>query len=429
MTINLKLSKLIKGGLFSVFGASVINKGILFVSNIIIVRLMFKNEYGNFSYAQNALNLFMLISGLGTTAAIMQFRSENRDFDDKKYYTSIGIAIGIISNIFLSLIIFLVGYNNLLILKNSNTYLIYLFLVPIFLLIIDYIFVILRSEYKNNKFAILTIINTILTFGTTFLGLYFYNAYIMIIFRYIAYIITIIIGIYMIKDYLTLDFKVNRNRYKFKEFIKFSMVTALSNVISQFILYIDAFIIGMLIIDPNITANYKIATTIPLNLTFIPTSIITFIYPYFAKNKDSLKWIKNKTYKLIISLLFINLILCGVLIIFAPTVIKLLFGREYLDAVYIFRILILGFLIQSTFRIPFGNILVMVRKINYNLINSVLSGIINIILNIILIYRYNDVGAAYAKLFTFLISSIIGFIFFKRYLNNSKNKCMKEEVA
>ena len=429
MNINLKLNRLIKGGLFSVFGASLVNKGILFISNIIIVRLMFKNEYGNFSYAQNALNLFMLISGLGTTAAIMQFRSENKNLDDKKYYTSIGIVIGIISNIFLSLIIFLVGYKNLLTLKNSNIYLLYLFLVPIFLLIIDYIFVILRSEYKNNKFAILTIINTVVTFGTTFLGLYFYNAYIMIIFRYIAYIITIAIGLYMIKDYLSFDLKTNRNKLKFKEFIKFSIVTALSNVISQFILYIDTFIIGMLIIDPNITANYKIATTIPLNLAFIPTSIITFIYPYFARKKDDIKWIKNNTYKLIVSLLFINLVLCGGLIICAPTIIKLLFGNEYLDAVYTFRILILGFLIQSTFRIPFGNILVMVRKVNYNLINSILSGSINIILNIILIYEYNDVGAAYAKLFTFLISSIIGFIFFKRYLNNSRNKHVKEEVA
>lgn len=420
MSTKVKLNKLIKSGLFSVFGASMLNKGMLFISNIIVVRLMFKNEYGNYAYAQNALNLFMLISGIGTTAAVMQFRSESRDGTKRDYYTSLGFLIGIIANIFLCLLIWIVGNRGLLTLPNSNMYIMYLFLVPIFLLIIDYIFVILRSEYKNNKFAILTIINAVVVFGATFIGLYLYDSYTMIIFRYIAYMITIVIGLFMIKDQLNITFKMELSRVDIEEFLKFSLTTAAGNLISQFILYIDTFIIGMLITNPDITANYKIATTIPLNLAFIPTSIITFIYPYFAKNKDNVEWIRKNTYKLIGGLLAGNIILCGGLIVFAPTVIKVLFGDEYLSALPTFRILILGFLVQSAFRIPFGNILVMVRKVNYNLINSILSGVVNIILNLTLIIKFSDVGAAYAKLFTFIISSIIGFIFFRKYLNEAR---------
>ena len=210
------------------------------------------------------------------------------------------------------------------------------------------------------------------------------------------------------------------SKEEIKDFVKFSLTSAVSNLISQFILYIDTFIIGMLIINPNITANYKIATTIPLNLAFIPTSIITFIYPYFARRKDDIRWIKRNTYNLILGLFIINIFLCGSLIIFAPFIIKLLFGAEYLSSIYTFRILIVGFFIQSTFRIPFGNILVMVRKVDYNLFNSIVSGIANIILNIVLIREFNDVGAAYAKLLTFIISSIIGFILFKKYIKTTK---------
>lgn len=423
MSTKIKLNKLIKSGLFSVFGASMLNKGMLFISNIIVVRLMFKNEYGNYAYAQNSLNLFMLISGIGTTAAVMQFRSESRDGAKRDYYTSLGFLIGIIANIFLCLSIWIVGNRRLLTLPDSNMYIMYLFLVPIFLLIIDYIFVILRSEYKNNKFAILTIINAVVVFGATFIGLYLYDSYTMIIFRYIAYMITIVIGLFMIKDQLNITFKIQLNRLDIKEFLKFSLITAAGNLISQFILYIDTFIIGMLITNPDITANYKIATTIPLNLAFIPTSIITFIYPYFAKNKDNVEWIRKNTYKLVGGLLVGNIILCGGLIIFAPTIIKILFGDEYLSALPAFRILILGFLVQSAFRIPFGNILVMIRKVNYNLINSILSGVVNVILNLTLIIKFSDVGAAYAKLFTFIISSIIGFIFFRKYLNESRGNC------
>lgn len=426
MSNKLNVEKLIKGGLFSIFGSSIINKGILFISNIILVKLMTKNDYGNYSYAQNALNLFMLMSGLGTTAAIMQFRSEGKNEELKNDFTKLGYFIGILSNIFLSFLILIVGCNELLTLENSNIYLVYLFLVPMFLLIIDYIFVVLRSERENNKFAILTMINGIVTFIATISGLHFYNSYIMIIFRYIAYFITILIGLYMIKDYIKINFKIKLSKIEIKEFVIFSLITSASNLVSQFILYIDTFLIGMLIINPDITANYKVATTIPLNLTFIPTSIITFIYPYFAMNKDNITWIKKNTYKLIYGLIILNIFICGSLIVFAPFIIKVLFGAEYLTSVYTFRILILGFFIQSTFRMPLGNILVMLRMVDYNLLNSIISGIANILLNIILIKEFNDVGAAYSKLFTFILSSIIGFILFKKYIKDTENNYIKE---
>jgi len=49
-----------------------------------------------------------------------------------------------------------------------------------------------------------------------------------------------------------------------------------------------------------------------------------------------------------------------------------------------------------------------------NLINAVFSGIANIVLDIVLILRYGSIGAAYATLLVFIISSIIHFIFIRK---------------
>lgn len=76
-----------------------------------------------------------------------------------------------------------------------------------------------------------------------------------------------------------------------------------------------------------------------------------------------------------------------------------------------------GYFISGTFRIPYGNILASLGDAKANLINAVFSGIANIILDIVFIKQYGSIGAAYATLLVFIISSIIHHIFIKRYIN------------
>lgn len=87
-----------------------------------------------------------------------------------------------------------------------------------------------------------------------------------------------------------------------------------------------------------------------------------------------------------------------------------------MDAVPCFNILMLGYLISGSFRIPFGNILASLGLVKANLINAVLSGAVNIVLDIVFIMKYGSIGAAYATLIVFVVSSIIHGIFIVRAL-------------
>ncbi len=97
----------------------------------------------------------------------------------------------------------------------------------------------------------------------------------------------------------------------------------------------------------------------------------------------------------------------------------MLFGAKYLDAVPVFRILMLGYFVASTFRIPSGNALSAIGKLRVNFWNAVISGITNILLDVVMIKLYGAIGAAYATVIVYVISSVISTGYLWRYVKKS----------
>ncbi len=102
-----------------------------------------------------------------------------------------------------------------------------------------------------------------------------------------------------------------------------------------------------------------------------------------------------------------NALLSLVLFLFAPFIISVVFGEQYLDAVVPFRILCVSYIFSGTLGTISGNLLVTQRKLKFNLFVSVLSSALNTVLNCILIQKYGAAGAAWATLFTAVVSSAV----------------------
>ncbi len=203
-----------------------------------------------------------------------------------------------------------------------------------------------------------------------------------------------------------------------KEFLKFSITSSLTNAISQLLVQIDIILIGNMIKDTSIIAIYNLATLIPMNMIFLPTSVMVFLYPYFAKQCNNKAWIKAKYVKLQKYLAIINGLISVICIIFDPLIIKIIFGAEYLEGINAFRILWVGYFIAATFKVPSGNILFTIKKVKVNLFISIISGILNIVLDIVLILKFGYNGAAIATVITYIVSSLISNIYLNKYLNN-----------
>lgn len=407
-----KIRSLIKKGFFHIFGANVINRIIQFASSIFLVRLLSKEQFGLFSYAQNILMFFLLFNGLGVNAGMLQYGSESIEEDKRNSFFNYGIKIGISFNLFVC--IFVLIYSNFFSIKieDARPILSSMFLFPLFMFLFELLQIYFRSSLENKKFSFFTTLNTFLLFIFSVIGAYYFQIIGVVVFRYLAYIITMIVGLILVRSHYIDIFKSSvLVKTEKKEFMKFSIVSSFNSAISQLLYVIDIFLIGLILVDENTIASYKTATLIPFALNFIPLSIMMFIYPYFARNNTNKKWIKQNYLKLTKYLIIINFAISLFLVVFAPSIIKILFGAEYYDSIIPFRILSFGYFVAATFRIPAGNVLVMLKKVKFGMYLSIITGVLNILLDIVLIKFYGAVGAAIATLVVFIFTSVAGIIY------------------
>ncbi|MBP2032464.1 O-antigen/teichoic acid export membrane protein [Clostridium algifaecis] len=411
------LKKALKKGLFQIFSASFINKIIQFGISMLLVRILSVSLYGKFIYAQNILNIFLLLDGLGMVSGSLQYCSMEKTETRKLSYFKYAVKIGSMFNIFLAICIMIYASFFKLPIEGSSEILFYMSLIPLVTIFFNEIQTFLRTEFRNSEFSSLTVINTLLYFlGNIVLGRYF-SIKGIIIGRYIAYIVSIIIGIYFIRHQLKKIIEVEYPKVKEKmDFLKYSITCWFTNFMSQLLYLMDVFFVGFITKNSAVVASYNNAVLIPFNLTFIPTAIITFAYPYFARHWDDNKWIKDK-YKILVKYLFIlNSIITIVLIILAPYIIRIVFTKKYLDAVTNFRILSIGYLIAGTFRIPSGNILSSMKLVKVNFYNSLITALVNVFLNIVLISKFGSLGASLATVSVYILSSIISNVYFVKYV-------------
>ena len=417
MRNNRDLSFLIKNGFFHIFSANVINKIIQFGISVVIVRLITKEAFGQWSYANNILNFFLLVDGLGVSSGLLQFASASRSEEERLSYLKYALLIGIAFNSILAIAVLFFCYFFELPVDGSTEILRMLSLTPLITIFFGILQIYLRAKLRNKEFSFVTVVNTITFFVGVLIGGYFFQVTGIVWGRYLAYIVSTVVAIWFLKDYYRSFFRVGiPSKENRKQFLEFSVVCMLSNSISQALYLMDTFLIGIMIHSDLVIASYKTATLIPFALNFIPSSVMTFAYPYFARYKDDKSLIKNYYLKMQRYLFLLNSLISALLIFFTPLVIKILFGSSYLDAVIPFRILSFGYLIAGTFRIPSGNVIASLGKVQVNFYNAVISGGANIVLDIILIKYYGSVGAAIATVLVFIISSIVSVWYLRKYL-------------
>jgi len=414
---NRDLSFLIKNGFFHIFSANVINKIIQFGISVVIVRLITKEAFGQWSYANNILSFFLLVDGLGVSSGLLQFASASRSEEERLSYLKYALFIGTAFNSILAIAVLLFSYFFELPVDGSTEILRMLSLIPLITIFFGILQIYLRAELRNKEFSFVTVVNTITFFVGVLIGGYFFQVTGIVWGRYLAYIVSTVVAIWFLRDYYRSFFTVSiPNKENRKQFLEFSVVSMLSNSISQVLYLMDTFLIGIMIHSDLVIASYKTATLIPFALNFIPLSVMTFAYPYFARYKDDKSLIKNYYLKMQRYLFLLNSLISALLIVFAPLVIKILFGPSYLDAVIPFRILSFGYLIAGTFRIPSGNVIASLGKVQVNFYNAVISGGANIVLDILLIKYYGSVGAAIATVLVFVISSVVSVWYLRKYL-------------
>lgn len=409
--MNLKqLNKLFSTGFFHIFGGNIINKTLSFLSSIIFVRILTKPEYGVFTYAWNIYSFIVIFNGFGLCSGALQVSSEKCNKDKCLAIFRYALYKGVVYNIALTILLLLIAVFFPVTIESSKPLLFLLIFLPNLQYIFDLQMIFLRINRENQKYAVFSVVNTLFILIFSIAGAFLLREKGLIIGRYVGYGLSIAIYASFFSLVLKNDYTILAIHDK-QSINKISFVSMLNNGISQLLYLLDVFIIGIVVADENILASYKVATMIPTALLFIPLALVTYIYPYFAFHIDDKEWCFRTYKKIFFYNLLFNSIVAFILFVLAPVIIKTFFGLQYLDAILIFRILIVSYLFSSSFRILSSNLLVAQRKLKFNFFESSICGIVNILGDYFLIKLWGGTGAAIATLIVVFISSFLSTLY------------------
>ena len=419
----------LKSDVSRVLIASGINKLISLLLSIVIVRILSKEEYGLFSFAFNKVSIIIVFSGFGITSGILQFCSESISLEKKKQYYKFGLVFGVIANLILCLLLFLYGATGSMEMQGSTEYLFYLVMLPLVAFCYEFGNTVLRTQDHMVEYANSTNINSVVFAAVSILLAVLIGVYGYIIGYYTSYIIAVgyIMWVLFSGQGLGIWKSIKIQWLDIKPLLSFSIICMLTNSLSTVLGYIDLEMVGQIIPNAEVLAAYKIGSGIPSQATFITAAIVTAVYPNFAKNQGNYPWLKTNISKLLLGLLVINGIVAAVLFFGAELIIQILYGPEYSDAVLMLKISSVGYLLSSTIRIPFGTLLLSMRKVSFNLVVCAISGVLNVILDLLLIPKYGSMGAVFTSVIVILVSGVMSSTRFVMYMKSLKNKRPMEE--
>ncbi len=402
-----QIQKAIHAGAFGVISANMLNKTLAFFNGIIIAHILSKSTYGIFSYSYSIIQFFLLFRGLGLNSGMLQFCSENISLTQKNSYYNFVFRVGNVINI--GIAVLCIGFSLFFEFNIGGAdYLVRLMcFIPFIMFVREYISMVLRSKSEVRFYALTTNIDTITNIIFPAMGAIVFDITGYVLGIYIGYLVSIIIDYRFIRKYRQDILRTHLTETKLiKALLSYSFLCCLTNTVSQSLYLVDTYLVGNITKSTEILADYRIAANIPSAFSFIPLSIMVFVTPYFAFHREDLNWLKINILKIVIYNGSLNCLLGIALLAGANLIIPTAYGEQYRSAVPIYCILVFSYIISSSLRIPLGNILSMIRMVKFNLIASILEGVLNIVLDVILIMKWGSIGAAYATLFVSVFSSV-----------------------
>lgn len=410
--ISQLLNRLTATGFFSIAGSTVINKVLTFLSGILVVRILSKTDFGVYSYVYNLLNIALLFNGCGVASALIQLCSEKEDGRAQLTLERFAFLFGGGFDLLLMLALFLYASIAPEEMPGSRLLLQICSLFPLPQLVFELQCALLRSQLRNDDYARANVINTSCVVAGTIAGSLVWGAIGLLLGRVasLAASTAIIYKFFGVpityKAIIAKELVPPLKGADRSEYVKISLSSALSNGISSFTYLIGTFMIGKLLADPVQVASYEAACAIPVALNFMPSAVMTYVYPFFARKKDDLPWVRKQYWRLTSCGLLVFGFATLVCIVLAPVIINFVYGSSYESSVDAFRVLMVGFWIGSVFRIISGNLLVTQHLVISNIISTALTVIFILLFNLILVPKYGFIGSAFAQTFGLLISGV-----------------------
>lgn len=399
-----------------VFSAFIIEKLVMLINTIFIVKMISQEEFGRVTLIASVLAFFVPLSGFGTFSMLMKFGSEQKSEVDKLRLSQEIFRKGLRNQFILALGFILIS--SIYTLKFEHlTWIIAMYAVRLIGVFLQaHLTITHRINGKNEKFATINIIVNIVGLIGTFILTYFFGV--------IGYVISLAIAPFISlffynKSIVEKSIQTIQN-LDWKKMWRYGWMESIAYFSSELLFSIDIAMIALFMTDKDISL-YKVAIILPLNLIFIPSMLFQTDMPRIiqnSKNKAFLKQYILNYYRLFIPLSIV--IITGSYFL-KDWLIKLFFNETYLQGSKVFFISTLAVVATMLTRVVFINLNSAIGQANWNVRISIISIIFLIIFDLIFIPKYGIEGAAIGMMLTFTLIGIYSAYLFLNYLNTLKS--------
>jgi O-antigen/teichoic acid export membrane protein len=196
--------------------------------------------------------------------------------------------------------------------------------------------------------------------------------------------------------------KIVMHRAEIISLIKESFILGLNVLIVQAIFRMDVFILKAFKDSIEVSLFYA-PHSLLLHLQVVPIAFATALFPLFSRlSCDGSKSLQVGFVKAFHALFFLSTFIMMIGMIFAPQIIKLIYGRAFMDATLSFKILLPATIFLFLHPL-LGFVLISQNKPYLLLPASFGAFLVNVSLDLVLIPKYGNVGASLASLAGYLV--------------------------
>ncbi len=391
-----------------VTGATVIDKFIFFLVNIIVARYLDVEKFGEYTTALGYATFFSTFVDIGINQTLVRALNKDKHLDREHITNALIIKSALVLVIYGTMAASLYFTN-----YNHNT------------IILTLIFGIVRigNEYMNAfysvyyaresffKASLLNSLFSIVFLSATGLVVYYNGTYFHIAYLRLAAVLLFVLllaGLVLSKIKLKFDYD------SFKKFVPEAVSFGLSTIFTN--TYQRANIIILSLMHGTLYSGYfSNAYYFFTSLFFLPSNFSKVIVPYLYK----LSFKENKTqfqfafdiYTRLLSI--ISFYIAAVLFIFAKWIVLYIYGDKYNATIIVLRYIALSIPAMFTFS---GTMITALDKQKYRTKTQGFVLIVSLISNLLLIYFFKTIGAAIA---TFITYALLMYLY-DRYLIKNK---------
>jgi O-antigen/teichoic acid export membrane protein len=195
------------------------------------------------------------------------------------------------------------------------------------------------------------------------------------------------------------------------DMFNFTTVVMLGATSSYFINWGDNLVLRLFVPLRDIgqyNLGYQVFKGIVMLIFIVNGYFLPFVSQHIADNAKMKNYLSNKRPKIFL----LGLIAIGLLFIFVPYILKVVYKGVYQDSVAVLRVLLVGSvpILYTTFYLPILNAL---KKYMFSQIANLFQVLLNLVLDLLLVPAMGMLGAAVATAFAYLCHAVAVEVYFR----------------